>query len=130
MSKNNYWLIVLIICLAALSRLMKHPFNFTPIIAMSVFTGFYLRKWWGILIPLLAMVVSDYFIGFYSLPLMLSVYIGIACAYFLSWAVIRQLKWYGVLATSLLSSIIFFIITNFVVWQFTSWYPHNWAGLV
>ena len=130
MSKNNYWLIIAIICLAALSRLVKHPFNFTPIIAMSIFSGYYLKKWWGVLIPLLAMVASDYFLGFYELPLMLSVYAGIACSYFLSLTILKEIKWHRVLGTSLLSSVIFFIVTNFTLWQATIWYPHTWAGLV
>lgn len=32
-------LVLLLIFLAAMSRLVIHPFNFTPIIAMSIFAG-------------------------------------------------------------------------------------------
>jgi Family of unknown function (DUF6580) len=42
----------------------------------------------------------------------------------------RQLKPGRLAACSLGSSILFFLITNFAVWQFGSWYSHNWEGLV
>jgi hypothetical protein len=31
---------------------------------------------------------------------------------------------------ALASSIIFFVLTNFGVWAFGSWYPKTWEGLV
>jgi hypothetical protein len=42
----------------------------------------------------------------------------------------RYLKWYSVPTASLISSLAFFLITNFAVWAFFSWYPHTFAGLV
>jgi hypothetical protein len=133
MSKK-YWpevLFVLIIILAAAaSRLVKHPFNFTPIIAMSIFGGCYLKKYWGLLIPLGAMLIGDYFIGFYDLPVMLSVYVGVAIAYFLGMGIGSKRKWLKIIGFSILSSVIFFIITNLAVWFFFDWYSHDLKGLL
>ena len=36
--------IILIVFVAALSRLIPHPPNFTPIIAMGLFSGFYFKN--------------------------------------------------------------------------------------
>ena len=66
-----------VVLLLAASRLLKHPYNFTPITAMSIFAGCYLRKNWGLVFPLGGMLVSDFFIGFYDWKLMAAVYAGI-----------------------------------------------------
>lgn len=119
-----------IIALAAASRLVKHPFNFTPVAAMALFAGCYLRKKWGIVLPLAAMLVSDYFIGFYDWQVMTSVYTSIALAFWLGWLLRERKKWYGVLGAAITSSAIFFVVTNFAVWAFFNWYPHTWQGLI
>jgi len=119
-----------IVFLAAASRLVKHPFNFTPIAAMSLFAGCYLSKKWGVFLPLGAMFVSDYFIGFYDWQVMASVYLGIALAFIIGWALKNRKKWYTVGLAALASSVSFFLITNFAVWAFFNWYPHTWSGLV
>jgi hypothetical protein len=123
-------LVVAVVALAAASRLVKHPFNFTPIAAMGIFAGCYFGKKWGFLIPLAAMAVSDYFIGFYDWQIMASVYFGIAAAYGIGWLLKKRRKWYDIAAASIASSILFFIITNFSVWAFFNWYPHTIDGLV
>ncbi len=131
MSKRTQIILaIVVVLLAAASRLVRHPFNFTPIAAMAIFAGCYLRQKWGILIPLAAMLVSDYFIGFYDWPVMVSVYLGLALAFVIGWFLNKRKKWQNVIFAALGSSTIFFIITNFAVWAFFNWYPHTWAGLV
>jgi hypothetical protein len=131
MSKQTKILAVLIIILlAAASRLVDHPYNFTPIAAMAIFAGCYLRQKWGILIPLAAMAVGDYFIGFYDWQVMASVYASIALAYFIGRLLAKKLRWYNVALSSFASSVVFFLATNFSVWAFFQWYPHTWAGLL
>ena len=52
--------IAAIIVLAALSRFLPHPFNFTPIAAIALFGGAYFsNRWLAIIIPLAAMLISD-----------------------------------------------------------------------
>ena len=62
----------LIIGLAVLARIIPHVPNFTPIAAMALFGGAYLNRRYAILVPLVAMVFSDIFIGFYSPVVMVS----------------------------------------------------------
>ncbi len=123
-------IVIAIVILAAMSRLVDHPYNFTPIIAMSIFAGCYLRKKWGILLPLGAMLISDFFIGFYDWQVMLAVYASIALAFGVGWILYNRKKWYNIVFASLISSIVFFILTNLAVWAFFNWYAHTWEGLV
>lgn len=129
-TRTKILIAIAIIALAAASRLVKHPFNFTPMAAMAIFAGCYLRKKWGIVLPLGAMLVSDYFIGFYDWQVMVSVYLSMALAFAIGWVLYRHKKWYNVIFAALGSSVIFFVITNFAVWAFFDWYPHTWQGLV
>lgn len=122
--------VALLVLLLAASRLVKHPFNFTPVAAMAIFAGCYFKKYWGVILPVGAMIVSDYFIGFYDWQVMVSVYFSIALAYLVGYFVAGHKKWYTVLGGAFVSSLIFFVITNFAVWAFFNWYPHTWAGLV
>ena len=122
-------LVALVVILAAASRLVEHPYNFTPIIAMSIFAGCYLRNKWAVFLPILAMLVSDYFIGFYNFQVMAAVYIAVALAFSLGWYLRSRKKWFNVALAALVSSLAFFFITNFAVWAFFDWYPHTWAGL-
>lgn len=128
-NKQRFLIVALVVVLAALSRLVKHPFNFTPVVAMSIFAGAYMQKNWGIFIPLLAMLVSDYFIGFYDWQIMASVYVSIALAFFIGKWLKKHLKWYNVAISAVASSVVFFLVTNFAVWAFFDWYPHTLAGL-
>jgi hypothetical protein len=120
----------IIILLIAATRLLKHPYNFTPVTAMSIFAGCYLRKHWGIIFPLMGMLSSDYFIGFYDWKLMAAVYIGIGISFYVGWYLQNKIKWYRVILAALFSSIAFFVISNFAVWLFYQWYPHTLSGLI
>lgn len=120
---------LLIILLAAASRLVDHPYNFTPVAAMSLFAGCYLGRRSAIFLPLAAMLVSDFFIGFYAWQVMASVYLSIALVFFVGRILNRRKKWQNTAYASLASSALFFIITNFAVWNFFSWYPHTLGGL-
>src|SRR3989339_1070179 len=66
----------LLILLGIFSRFLPHPANFAPIGAIALFGALYLPKRYALVIPLVAMFVSDIFIGFYSWQIMLSVYVS------------------------------------------------------
>lgn len=127
--RTKIFIAALIVVLAAASRLVKHPFNFTPIVAMAIFGGYYLKNRLAVILPLVAMVISDYFIGFYDWQVMASVYVSILLAFVIGKYASNK-KWFFIPLSSLVSSIIFFLITNFAVWAFFDWYPHTWSGLI
>lgn len=119
----------LLITLAALSRLMPHPPNFTPVAAIALFGGAYLDKRFALIVPLAAMLVSDWFLGFHSL--MPFVY-GSLLAIGLIGIWLKAHKTLGwTLAATLSASVLFFVVTNFAVWLMpNSMYPKTTEGLI
>jgi hypothetical protein len=130
MNKSNFKNFIsplLVILVAVLMRLLPHPPNFTPIAAMALFGGVYLNKKYAFAIPLGAMFISDIFLGFHSaMPYVYGSFI-------LTGAIGLWLKNHksakNIICASLISSILFFLITNFGVWA-GGWYPQNLNGLL
>ena len=66
-TKQKIVLFVYFIGLIALSRIIPHPPNFTPVIAMAIFMPYLTSNLYSaILVPLSAMFVSDLYLGFHS----------------------------------------------------------------
>src|SRR6266446_5580436 len=117
-----------LILMAAALRIAPHPWNFTPIGAMALFSGAVLKdRRLAFFFPLLALFAGDLFIGFHKLipivyaSFLVNVAIGL-------WLRDRRTVPRISLAT-LLGAIQFFFVTNFAVWQFLSGDPHNSSGL-
>lgn len=126
----DFIVVLVLVFGAGASRLLLHPPNFAPVAAMALFGGVYFsNKKLGLALPILAMLISDIFIGFYYPLLMLSVYGSFLLCGILGIWLRKEKKWYTVLGSSLSSSALFFIITNFGVWAFTPWYPKTLLGL-
>lgn len=119
-----------LIIAAVILRLLPHLPNFAPITAIALFGGTYLNKKTAILAPILAMLISDYFIGFYSLPIMASVYLSFAISGLLGLWLRRRKNVANIAGTTLFASAQFFLTTNFAVWAFGTMYPPTAAGLL
>ncbi|MDP2586369.1 MAG: hypothetical protein Q8P32_01160 [Candidatus Komeilibacteria bacterium] len=126
-------LILLIIFLAALGliyRLMPHPANFSPIGAITLFAGVYLTRKWFLTVPLGIMLATDLFLGFYEWQTMLAVYACLTLTFFLGKKLSTNKNFINIASAGLAMSVVFFVVTNFTVWAFSSWYPHTWSGLL
>lgn len=136
-------IIVLFVLFAALSRLLPHPPNFTPIGGMALFgAAYFSRKYLAFLIPLAAMWLSDLLLnnlvyakaypelyeGFFWFG-SLYVYMSIVLIGLLGLALLRKVKLTTLLGASLAASVLFFLITNFGSWLADPMYPKNAAGL-
>lgn len=127
---KKYLPIYCLLLLGILTRFLPHAANFTPVAAIAIFGGIYLPKRWSVLAPLTIMFVSDIFIGFYSLPIMASVYFGFILSGLIG-LYAKNHKTFGViLSGTILSSFIFFLLTNAAVWMFGTMYTHNFSGLI
>ncbi|MEK6614790.1 MAG: DUF6580 family putative transport protein [Bacteroidota bacterium] len=123
-SKKNtsgFLFITIAILLAAISRVIPHPFNFTPIGAMALFGGVcFTDKRLAFILPLLAMFLSDYLlelvsgIGFHTT--IIYVYASFVLITFIGIIIRNNIKAGNIILASLISSILFFLITNFGVW--------------
>ena len=129
-TKHKIVLFIYFIGLIALSRIIPHPPNFTPVLAMAVFMPYLTRDLYSaMLVPLSAMFVSDLYLGFHSS--MFWVYGSILLSTTLSQYTMSIKKTYVHLGSNaLLSSTIFFIVTNFVVWTSSTMYPLTIDGLL
>ncbi len=113
---------------AAMSRMVPHIPNFTPLAAIALFGGFYFDRKFAFIAPLGAMLVSDYFIGFSSDWMF--VY-GSLLAIGAMAVMMQSRKSAAVVAgTTLASTALFFAVTNFGVWAMQAWYPKTAAGLI
>ncbi len=121
---------VLLVLIGVAGRILPHVWNFTPIIAISLFSALYLGRKYAIAIPLTAMIVSDIFIGFYNPMIMISVYGSFAFIGAFAFLFKGNKKTERVIFLSLLSSTLFFIITNFAVWMFSGMYSLTFSGLI
>ena len=124
MKSQNYKLLAVSTLVAlAFFRLIPHPPNFTPILAISVFAGIKFKdNLFSYLVPVCAMLVSDAIIGFYNG--MIIIYLAIVLSAFIA-------RKFNTINTSVLSSsILFFLITNFQVWIMSSSYPKSLLGIL
>ncbi len=120
---------ILLITIGIAGRFLPHPANFAPIGALAIFGAIYLPKKWSLIVPLAAMLFSDIFIGFYSWPIMISVYGSFALMWLIGNKIKDNKKFHAILCGTVLGSILFFLITNWAVWAFGTMYTHNIAGL-
>ncbi len=113
---------------AAVFRLLPHPPNFTPIGAMALVAGAtFPDRRMAFLLPLLAMILSDWFLGFSVVTpfVYASLMLGTCAGFWIRSKRSLARVFYGALA----SSVFFFIITNFGVWLLFDYYPKTNAGL-
>src|SRR5262245_14515283 len=65
-SSTPILLAIVLIVLAAITRFLQHPFNFTAIGAMALFSGANIRdKRYAFLLPVVAMLLTDLYFGFH-----------------------------------------------------------------
>lgn len=126
----NFVVVLFIVLIGIILRLIPHAPNFTPIAAIALFGGVYFSKRIAIVLPVLAMAVSDIFIGFYDLKIMAAVYGSFLLSVILGFWLKNHKKWHTVAGAAILSSILFFLITNFAVWVFTPWYAKTFSGII
>ncbi len=126
--KDRNILIVIIILIGAFSRIIPHPPNFTAIGAISILGGVYFGKnYLAFLVPILSMLISDFLLGF---NMAISVYLSFLIMIPLGIGIKNKLSNLSVIKTSIYASIVFFLITNFSVWIFSTVYPNNIYGLL
>lgn len=133
MNSNNFtskfWLVSVMILAAAFTRLIPHPPNFTAVGAIALFGGAYFtEKKYAFIIPMLAMLLSDLIIGFHNG--MLSVYVSFVLIVGIGIVLSRNIKLKNVVTASLLSSVLFFVLTNFQMWIQGTLYAKNISGLI
>jgi len=127
----KYRLIVALISLALMGRLIPHPDNFTPMLAVALFGGAMLPGRMAYLIPLVALFLSDLLMG-NSVTWMTPVIYGcFALGTGLGQWLGRHRTWAKTGLAALAGGFLFYLVTNLAVWMTPNGlYPHTLDGLV
>jgi hypothetical protein len=132
-----------LILVAALTRLLPHPPNFSPVEAIALFGGAYFAsRAWAVVVPLAGMFVSDLVLGavmggsyfeYFSTPSFWIVYACIALTCVMGFGLRGKVTAPRVLGYSLAGSVLFFLLSNFGVWltaQMVPGYPACTTGII
>lgn len=136
--------LVLFVLIAAFSRLIPHPPNFTPIGGMALFgAAYFSKRYLSFLVPLAAMWLSDLVYNNLILPVQfpeyytgfqlfgnLWVYGAIALVVGIGFYLLKNIKVTNIALAALIGAVVFFLITNFGVWATGLTYPKTGAGLI
>ena len=141
----QFGLVTLMIIMAALSRLLPHPDNFTPIAATALFgAAYFTKKYWAIIIPIVALWLSDLFLNNLVYPKLypeyydgfmlfgpdaVFVYSAIIATALLGIYALKKVKPGKLVIVSIVASLLFFVVTNFGSWLMLPMYPKTPAGL-
>ena len=116
------WVLTVMILIAALTRLLPHPPNFSPVEAVALFGGAYFAsRQLALLVPLLAMFVSDLALGlvhggiyfdYFASVHFIGIYACIALSTLLGFGLRGRVTGPRVLGYSLAGSLLFFLVTN------------------
>lgn len=124
------YVVLIMVFAGAMMRLIPHWPNFTPIAAIALFGGTFLkRKDLAFVVPVAAMLLSDLFIGFHTT--MLPVYLSFIAIVAFGLILQKRLSVVNTLSASLAASVVFYLVTNFASWTSGLMpYPMNVAGLM
>ena len=118
-----------VIVFAAAVRVAPHPWNFTPIGAMALFSGAIFRdRRFAFLFPLAALFVGDLFVGFHRL--MPVVYASFLIQIFIGTCLRERRSVPCIGLAVFLGALQFFLITNFAAWRMFDAYPQTATGLL
>ena len=127
-TKNDSFAISLIL-LMVFSRLIPHPPNFTPIIAVAIMSSFFFKNLtFSILVMIISMFLSDLFIGFYTN--ILFVYLPLILINFIFFNLSHKLNYKTLFLYGFSGALIFYLISNFGVWLNGNMYEKNLYGLI
>ena len=118
-----------IVLILIFSRLIPHPPNFTPVIAVAVLSNYFFKNiYMSLSVLFISLFLSDLMIGLYKN--MLFVYFSIFVVSIIFFIYLRFVNYKNLLFASFLGSLIFFFISNFGVWLLGNLYEKNLDGLL
>jgi hypothetical protein len=125
----------MLVAIGVAGRWGQPQWSVTPLAAAALFAGFYFtQRWMAILVPVVILSISNLALPQYdSLPVMVSVYLAMTIPVLLGELLRRFQTWPALAVTGPLAALVpstaFYLLTNFAVWAFESYYPHTPTGL-
>ena len=128
-NSTRYLIILFAVLLLIISRSLSFIPNFTPTISLVVFISIMFRNHYILVfIIVLSQLISDYFLGFY--PSMTFVYLGYVLIAVAAKYIFKDLNFIYVTGTSCISVLIFYLVSNYGVWQMMDLYEYSLSGLL
>tara|TARA_B100000575_G_C23084744_1_gene625118 strand:+ start:911 stop:1423 length:513 start_codon:yes stop_codon:yes gene_type:complete len=121
--ESNFLIFLFTFVFIFIFRYFPHPPNFTPVLALTLYASMYFGLRSSPFV-ILAFALSDFFIGFHNV--LIFTWGSLAL---ISLVGIFGKSFYSRLSLLILSSIIFFVFTNFGVWLFSDFYTKDINGL-
>lgn len=119
--------IILILALV-FSRLIPHPPNFTPIIAIAIIGNHFLKNInVTFLVILSSMILSDFILGLHKT--IFFTYLSLIIIIFIMSKLDKKISSRNLVAFSLGGSLLFYLISNLGVWILSDVYEKNLIGL-
>jgi len=104
-----------LVFILAFAKLIPHPPNFTPVIAVAIMSGYLFRNiYLSLAVLFISMFLADIFIGFYNN--MLFMYLSLFLIAFVFFKISEKINFKNLFVYGFIGSLIFFIISNFGVW--------------
>ena len=127
--KKYPWILIALVFVAALSRLIPHPDNFTPLTVLSLLGVSYFKKAsQSFIFPVFALFLSDCILGFY--PYMWAVYAAFVMISFGGFFFVKKLTYIQKISFVIPASVFFFLFTNTAFFFQSNLYPKTSAGFV
>ncbi|WP_182669250.1 DUF6580 family putative transport protein [Marilutibacter penaei] len=124
---------------AALTRVLPHPPNFSPVVAIALFGGAYFAsRQWAFIVPLAAMLLSDLLLATINGGLYASwfsgagIWLGYGCVAAITaigFGLRGKVGGARVLGFAIGTSLLFFIVSNAGAWLTDPMYPKTLGGL-
>jgi hypothetical protein len=112
--------------LIVIARILPHPPNFTPVFAFALLGGFSLSGKRAFLVPLVAMGISDFFIGFHELQI--PIYLFLVAMIAIARSIPYKLT--NLIFLAFASNLLFFLGSNLMVFFTSGMYPQSVEGLI
>jgi len=112
----KYGLVIVLIVMALAGRLLPHPDNFTPVLAVALFGGAMLTGGAALLVPLAALFLSDLALGHGFSWMTLVVYACFLAGVGLGRWLAKNRAWARTGLAAVGGSLLFYAVTNFAVW--------------
>ena len=121
------WLVYGLLLLGVTTRLVPHPWNATPTMAIALFAGTYLSKRLALLLPLAIVAASDVLLGWHAtMPFTWGAFLLTGL---LAWWIRKSPSASRIFTGAVAGSVLFFLVSNFGVWVVGGLYPRTVAGL-
>jgi hypothetical protein len=118
-----------IIFILATFRLLPHWPNVSPVAAMALFGGaWFADKRVAFIIPFVALFLSDLVLGLHNS--MIFVYAGFALTVVIGFQLQKRMTLTNTAFAVVVSSVVFFLLTNFGAWMTSGLYAKSMSGLM